>query len=113
MKTVVVAVKEKISQGSYLWESFANYPMIFPKIYIALIRAGEASGAMDAMLKRLSRYLEDSDRTQKMIKSAMMYPLIVFSVGGVVVGLMLVFVIPKFEDMLKGGGQELPLQRRL
>ena len=108
MKTVVIAVREKISQGSYLWESLNNYPQIFPKIYIALIRAGEASGAMDAMLKRLSRYLEDSDRTMKMIKSAMMYPIIVSCIGSGVVALMLIFVIPKFEEMLKSGGQELP-----
>jgi type IV pilus assembly protein PilC len=108
MKTVIIAVREKVSQGSYLWEALSNYPQIFPKIYLALVRAGEASGAMDAMLKRLSRYLEDSDRTMKMIKSAMMYPIIVSCVGSGVVALMLIFVIPKFEDMLKSGGQELP-----
>lgn len=108
MKTVVIAIREKISQGSYLWEAITNYPQIFPKIYIALIRAGEASGAMDSMLKRLSRYLEDSDRTTKMLKSAMMYPIIVSGIGSGVVALMLIFVIPKFEEMLKGGGQELP-----
>jgi type IV pilus assembly protein PilC len=108
MKTVIIAVREKVSQGSYLWEALGNYPQIFPKIYLALIRAGEASGSMDAMLKRLSRYLEDSDRTMKMIKSAMMYPIIVSCVGSGVVALMLIFVIPKFEDMLKSAGQELP-----
>lgn len=108
LKIIIEAVREKISQGSYLWESLSAYPQVFPKLYIALIRAGEASGSMDQMLKRISRYLEDSDRLKKMVKSAMMYPIIVFSIGAGVVALMLIFVIPKFEEMLTSAGQELP-----
>ena len=108
MRNIVIAVKEKVSQGSYLWEALSGYPQIFPKLYVSLIRAGEASGSMDQMLKRVARYLEDSERMSKMLKSAMMYPLIVFSIGTGVVGLMLVFVIPKFEEMLKQSNQELP-----
>src|SRR5690242_16634964 len=45
MKSVILAVREKVSQGSYLWEALSNYPIIFPKIYIALVRAGESSGS--------------------------------------------------------------------
>ena len=108
LKRIIKEVGEKVSQGSYFWEGLAAHPHVFPKLYISLIRAGEASGAMDSMLKRLSRYLEDSDRLGKMLKSAMMYPIIVIIIGVGVVALMLIFVIPKFEDMLKGGGQELP-----
>jgi type IV pilus assembly protein PilC len=108
LKNILLAVKEKVSQGSYLWEALNAYPTVFPKLYIALIRAGEASGSLDQMLKRLSRYLEDADRLRKQIKGAMMYPLIVISIGVGVVALMLIFVIPKFEEMLKGAGQELP-----
>lgn len=113
MRNVTLAIKEKVSQGSYLWEALSAYPQIFPKLYVALIRAGEASGAMDQMLKRLTRYIEDADRLQKMVKSAMMYPIIVISIGVGVVALMLIFVIPKFEEMLKGSGQELPYPTQL
>ncbi len=113
LRTIVLSVKDKISQGAYLWESLSAYPNVFPKLYIALIRAGEASGAMDQMLKRISRYLEDSERIRKMVKSAMMYPIIVISIGVIVVSLMLVFVIPKFEEMLKNGGQELPVPTQI
>jgi type IV pilus assembly protein PilC len=108
LKTIIQTVKDKVSQGSYLWEALSTYPRVFPKLYVALIRAGEASGSLDQMLKRLSRYLEDSDRLQKTLKSAMMYPAIVISIGVGVVSLMLVFVIPKFEEMLSSSGQELP-----
>jgi type IV pilus assembly protein PilC len=108
LKVILIAIREKVSGGAYFWESMSAFPRAFPKIMVALIRAGEASGSMDQMLKRLSRYLEDADRLRKMLKSAMMYPAIVILIGIGVVALMLIFVIPKFEEMLKGGGQELP-----
>ena len=108
-KNVIIAIREKVSQGSYLWEALGAYPKIFPKLYVALIRAGEASGSMDSMLKRLSKYLEDSDRIRKLVKSTMMYPVIVTLIGVLVVALMMIFVIPKFETMLISSGQELPL----
>lgn len=113
LKTIIGVVREKVSQGTYLWEALALYPKAFPKLYVALVRAGEASGSLDQMLKRLTRYVEDADHLKKMLKSAMMYPVIVISIGIGVVGLMLVFVIPKFEDMLKGNGQELPLPTQI
>ncbi len=107
-KSVIQSVQEKVSQGSYLWEALSRYPQVFPKLFVALIRAGEASGSLEAMLKRLSRYMEDSNRIRRMIKSAMMYPVVVSFIGLSVVVLMIVFVIPKFEEMLRTSGQELP-----
>lgn len=108
-QSMILGVKEKVSTGAYFWEAISAYPRTFPKLYVALVRAGEASGAMDAILKRLSRYLEDEDRLRKMVKSAMMYPAIVVTIGVGVVSLMLIFVIPKFEEMLVSAGQELPM----
>jgi type IV pilus assembly protein PilC len=108
MKRAVTGLKEKVSGGAYLWEAMATYNKVFPKIYIALIRAGESSGSVDQMLKRLCRYLEDAERLRKIIKSAMMYPIIVISIGILVVGVMMVYVIPKFEELLSSNGQELP-----
>lgn len=113
MKQIINTVKEKISGGAFLWESLQAYPKVFPKLYVALIRAGEASGSMEQMLRRLCRYLEDADRLRKMIKSAMMYPILVTSIGTGVVSLMLIFVIPKFEDMLKSNKQELPMPTQI
>jgi type IV pilus assembly protein PilC len=108
VKKMIIAIRSKVSEGSYLWESLNLYPTVFPRLYIALVRAGEASGAMEEMLKRLSRYLEDQDRIRKLLKSAMIYPGIVITVAIGVITLMLAFVIPKFEEMLAGSGQELP-----
>ncbi len=113
LKTIITTVREKVSQGAYFWESLSAYPQVFPKLYIALIRAGEASGSMDQMLKRVSRYLEDSERLKKMVKGAMMYPIVVCGIGVGVVAMMLIFVIPKFEEMLTNAGQELPLPTQI
>ena len=108
LKAIILDIRDRVSSGSFLWEAFSNYPRIFPKLYISHIRAGEASGSLDQMFKRLCRYMEDSDRIRRMVKGAMVYPLIVISIGFGVAGMMVIFVIPKFEEMLKGTGKELP-----
>lgn len=108
LKNIISSVKEKVAGGAFFWESLSAYPATFPKIYLALVRAGESAGALDVMLKRLSRYIEDADRLKKMVKSAMMYPIIVVSIGIGVIAMMLTFVIPKFEALLTTSGQELP-----
>ncbi|MBC7690364.1 MAG: type II secretion system F family protein [Methylotenera sp.] len=108
LKKIMIELQSKVSAGGYFWETLSGYPNVFPKLYVALIKAGESSGALDQMLKRLGRYLEDSEKLKKMLKSAMMYPIIVISIGIGVIALMLIFVIPKFEEMLKTSGNSLP-----
>lgn len=108
LRNLCNGVKNKISEGSYLWEALSAYPKAFPRLYLALVRAGESSGALDQMLRRLSSYLEDADRLRRMLKSAMMYPAIVITIGIGVISAMLIFVIPKFEDLIKGSGGQLP-----
>jgi type IV pilus assembly protein PilC len=108
MKGIMAAIKEKVSGGAYFWEALSSYPKAFPTLYVSLIKAGETSGAIDQMLKRLSRYLEDSDRLRKLLKGAMMYPIIVVTIGIAVIAAMMIFVIPKFEELLRSSGQELP-----
>jgi type IV pilus assembly protein PilC len=109
MKDTIVTIKDRVSQGSFLWQSLAAYPRTFSKMYVALIRAGESSGSMDTMLKRLGRYLEDADKMRKLLKSAMIYPVVIVSLGVAIIGGMMVFVVPKFEVMLRSAGQELPM----
>ncbi|MGE4108026.1 MAG: type II secretion system F family protein [Bacteriovoracia bacterium] len=108
LKKILAAVRSKVSQGSFLWESLASYQTSFPRVYLALIRAGETSGAMEQMLDRLAKYLETSAKINKMVKGAMMYPFFVVIVAVGVIAAMLTFVIPKFETLLSQNGQELP-----
>jgi type IV pilus assembly protein PilC len=108
MKKILSTSKEKIKSGSFLWEAFSAYPKIFEKVFVSLIRAGEGSGTLDVMLMRCGKYMENSYKMKKLIKSSMMYPIIVLVISFLVVTLMLVIVIPKFEEMIKGSGGELP-----
>ncbi|MBC7387121.1 MAG: type II secretion system F family protein [Cryobacterium sp.] len=108
LRSLCQGVKNRVSEGAFLWESLSAYEKSFPRLYLALVRAGESSGSLDQMLKRLSAYLEDADRLRKMLKAAMMYPAIVISIGIAVISAMLIFVIPKFEELIKGSGGTLP-----
>lgn len=108
MKRIVLSIREKLMAGSFLWEAMKPYDRAFPDIYISMVRAGEAAGALDIVLKRLIKYLDDAYKLKKMVRGAMVYPIMVTIIGVAVMAIMLVFVIPKFEDMLRGGGQELP-----
>lgn len=107
-KHIMGTIKEKVSQGAFFWESLTAFPEAFPRLYCALIRAGESSGSLDQMLKRLTKYLEDSEKLRRMIKGALSYPIIIIAVGIGVIGLMMVFVIPKFEELMVSSGQKLP-----
>jgi type IV pilus assembly protein PilC len=108
LKRILATSRDKINSGSFLWECFSLYPTVFEKVFVALVRAGESSGTLDVMLKRIGKYLENSYRLKKLIKSSMTYPISVTIIAIGVVSLMLTVVIPKFEEMIKGSGGELP-----
>lgn len=106
-------IQEAISAGSPLWEAMSKHRHIFSHLYIYLVRAGESSGALDVILARLAKYLDDNVRLVRMVKSAMVYPAIVMIVGlGVTFGL-LTFVVPMFEQMITASGGELPYLTKL
>jgi type IV pilus assembly protein PilC len=108
LKSILGASKQRIQSGSFLWESFAAYPNVFERVFVSLIRAGESSGTLDIMLKRVGKYLENSYRLNKLIKSSMTYPVAVVVIATGVVTLMLTMVIPKFEEMITGSGGIMP-----
>ena len=112
LKRILATCRDKINGGSFLWECFSLYPTVFEKVFVALVRAGESSGTLDVMLKRIGKYLENSYRLKKLIKSSMTYPVSVSIIAIGVVSLMLTVVIPKFEEMIKGNGGELPAATR-
>lgn len=108
LKAVLTDVSVKVAQGSYFWEAISHHPNAFPKIYSALVRAGESSGAMEQILTRLCKYMENTEKLKALLKGAMFYPVMVMVVGVGVISVMMIFVIPKFKEMLIQGGQELP-----
>jgi type IV pilus assembly protein PilC len=108
LKSILASCRDRINGGSFLWEAFSAYPDTFERVFIALVRAGESSGTLDVMLKRVGKYLENSYRLKKLIKSSLNYPITIVVIASGVIALMLTVVIPKFEAMLSSAGQSLP-----
>ena len=108
LKKALTEIQEQISAGSPLWEAMSKQKEIFNHLYVYLVRAGEMGGALDLILNRLAKYLDDNVRLVRMVKGAMVYPVAVLVVGfGVTFGL-LTFVVPQFESMITASGGELP-----
>ena len=108
MKEIIEDVRKNLEGGITLSTCFAKYPKIFDSVYINLIKAGEASGKLDVFLLKIVESLEKKENIRKKIKSALMYPSIMFSVAVTVSAFMLIKVVPVFAKMYDGMGIELP-----
>ena len=108
LKIIVEDIRKSLEGGITLSKCFEKYPKIFDNIYINLIKAGEASGKLDVFLLKLVDSLEKREKVKKKIKSALMYPMVMFSVAITVMVFMLIKVVPIFAEMYEGMGVELP-----
>ena len=108
MKEIIEDVRKSLEGGVTLSKCFEKYPKIFDNVYINLIKAGEASGKLDIFLLKLVESLEKREKVKKKIKSALMYPGVMFSVAVTVSVFMLVKVVPVFAKMYDGMGVALP-----
>ncbi len=112
LKSAIKKISEGVGEGKTIAESMHNQNG-FNKLYVNLVKAGEAGGILDSILKKLTNQMEKIEKTKSQIKSAMMYPIIVTIVGIGVIWGMMVFVVPQFVGMLKDTGQELPFVTKL
>lgn len=105
-KQALVEGAETIRGGGSFSDGLSRFPKFFDPLYLNMIRAGEAAGALDTVMERLAEFLEKSQKIRGKVKAAMMYPLIIMAVAVAVVSALIVFVIPRFEsifaNMLKG-----------
>ncbi|MCD6148098.1 type II secretion system F family protein [bacterium] len=101
-------IKEEVEAGSSLSQALSRYPSVFSTFFVAVIRAGEASGKLSESLDYLADYLERSYEFSNKIKSAMTYPAFIFFFTLIIMGLMLTFVLPQLATTLKESGRELP-----
>jgi type IV pilus assembly protein PilC len=113
-KAVLGDVTEDVEAGSPLSEAMAKHPGVFDGLYTNMVKAGEAGGVLDVILSRLAGFMEKSQRLRKRIKGAMVYPIVVFTVTLLILLLIMVFVVPKFETVFKSlpGLGELPALTR-
>lgn len=108
LKTMLSRTKASIEGGKALADSLSQHSSVFDNFYCNMVRAGEASGALDVILGRMSTYLEKTEKMKNQIKSAMMYPVMILFVAAIVIVLILIFIIPKFQEMYRSNGGELP-----
>ncbi|MDR0534987.1 MAG: type II secretion system F family protein [Puniceicoccales bacterium] len=108
MKSILANLIENISSGNNLSDSMMQHNKAFDHLYTNMIRAGEAGGVLDRVLNRLAMFMEKSLRLKKKIKSAMTYPVVVISVAVIIVVILMVKVVPQFQEMLAKQGAEMP-----
>ncbi len=108
LSNALQGVINSVSQGKRLGDSLGDYPKVFDRFYVNMVRAGEESGGLDVVLNRLAIYIEKSVKVQGKVKGALIYPAVILFVAGLVIAAILIFVIPKFKQLFEGAGQELP-----
>jgi general secretion pathway protein F len=113
MAEVVQDVLKEVKGGKSFSEALAKYPGVFPKVYISMVKAGEAGGVLDEILARLTSYLETSEELRSYIVGAMIYPTVLSAVGLVSVTILTVFVVPRFTLIFKDMGVALPLPMKI
>src|SRR5690349_3739801 len=113
LKNALGDVVEDIESGSTLSEAFAKHPKAFDRLYCNMIKAGEAGGALEAILQRLADFKEKAQSLKRKIKGAMVYPIVVIFVACVIVGFILYFIIPKFEAIFNDFGVPLPQMTKI
>jgi type IV pilus assembly protein PilC len=110
---VILATRGDVESGASLADAMKKHPKTFDSLFTNMIAAGEAGGILDTILKRLATYIEKNVKLKGQVKSAMIYPVAIVIIAGLVVGVILWKVIPTFAAMFEGLGAELPLPTRI
>ncbi len=113
MQKLILNIKTDVEGGSSLAEALAKHPLYFDDLFINLVEAGEQAGALETLLDKIATYKEKTEAIKKKIKKALTYPAAVLVVAFVVTTILLIFVIPSFEDLFKGFGADLPTFTRM
>ena len=102
-----------VESGHTLAAAIGKHPKVFSELFVNMVAAGEAGGILDTILLRLATFLEKNDALLRKIKGAMVYPSVIFSVAGMAIVILLIFVIPTFQTMFESAGIPLPLPTRI
>lgn len=109
LKTTLTQIKDAVNEGNALTSALAEHPRLFSKIYVNMVRAGEASGSLDVVLDRLAEFGENQHAIRSRIKAALLYPIFMAIVGLVVLFLLITFIVPSITSVFEGTQQALPL----
>jgi type IV pilus assembly protein PilC len=113
LKNALMDVCDEIETGSTLSEALSKSPKVFSRLYINMVKAGEAGGALEAILRRLSEFLESAQALKRRVIGAMIYPIVVTFVAIVILALIMAFIVPSFKTMFEEFEVELPAMTQL
>src|SRR3954465_5232580 len=108
LKAIIGGVADEVEGGGTLSDAMSKYPKAFDKLYVNMINAGEAGGVLDLILSRLADFMEKAAKLKKKVIGAMIYPIVVISIAVGIVSMIMIFVIPKFEEIFRDFGTKLP-----
>jgi type IV pilus assembly protein PilC len=113
MQVLLLAIKANIENGDTLAEALKKNPLYFDELFCNLVYAGEHAGILETLLDKIATYKEKTESMKKKIKKALTYPIAVIVVAFIVTAILLLFVVPVFEDMFKSFGADLPAFTRM
>jgi len=113
MRSILVVIKNDVEGGSTFADSLKKHPKAFTTLYANMVAAGEVGGILDTILQRLAAYMEKTAKLKKQIKGAMVYPITISIIAVLVVSVILIFVVPVFQDMFSQLGGVPPLPTRI
>ena len=113
LREVVRDVLKRIREGSSLADALSHHPRVFPRLYVNMMKAGEAGGFLETILVRLTRYLQSTKATRDYLVSTLIYPLILTFISGISVIILVTFVIPRFAKIFSDMGQSIPLPTQI
>ena len=113
MQKLILSIKGDVEGGSSLAEALAKHPLYFDDLFVNLVESGEQAGALETLLDKIATYKEKTEAIKKKIKKALTYPAAVLVVAFIVTTILLIFVIPSFEDLFRGFGADLPTFTRM
>jgi type IV pilus assembly protein PilC len=108
LKNALIDVVDDVEGGSTLSEAFAKHPKCFDRLYVNMVKAGEAGGALEVILKRLADFKEKAQSLKRKITGAMIYPIVVITVAVGILSFIMIYIIPKFEKIFKELNVKLP-----
>jgi type IV pilus assembly protein PilC len=108
LKNALIDVVDDVESGNTLSEAFGKHPKCFDRLYVNMIRAGEAGGALEVILRRLAEFKEKAQSLARRVKGALVYPIVVISVAVAILSFIMIFIIPKFEKIFLEFKMKLP-----
>ena len=112
-KNILRQLTKDVEGGSTLAEAMKKHPKVFDNLFVNLIAAGEIGGILDTILQRLATFIEKAEELKSRIKGALTYPIVVLAIAFIVIAVILIFVIPVFQDMFASFGSALPVPTQI